>query len=69
MADANHALKKDPSALTPLESQIYGLHKQGLNSRKISDALGGKWTPKNVHSRLMVIREKLACQTNEGSRR
>lgn len=58
---ANHALK-DPAALTPLESQIYDLHKQGLNARKISDALGGRWTPKNVSARLAVIRQKLACR-------
>ena len=64
---ANHALK-DPAALTPLELQIYELQRQGLNARKISDALGGKWTPKNVSSRLAVIRQKIACQTTEGVR-
>jgi DNA-binding CsgD family transcriptional regulator len=66
----NHQFK-DPAGLTSYEARIWELHKQGLNPKEISDAMGGTSSPVSIQSRMRVIREKVALKeiTDAQSRR
>lgn len=61
LKQAIHALK-DPSELTPLEQRIHELRNSGLSHSQIAKQLGGKWTGKNVGTKLTLIKEKLECR-------
>lgn len=57
---------KDPNRLTPYEERLWEQHKLGLNLRQIADTLGYKNT-EGVGTRLIVIKDKLACANANGS--
>ncbi|NDB70319.1 MAG: hypothetical protein EB015_20400 [Methylocystaceae bacterium] len=69
--NTTHHQLKDPAGLTPYEARIWELKKQGLNSKEISDAMGGTSSPVSIQSRMRVIREKIALKeiTDAQSRR
>lgn len=53
---------KDPSALTEMEQRLHAFYQRGLTYAQIAEAMGGKWTHKNIGNKLKVIREKLECR-------
>ena len=51
---------KDPNKLTPYEERLWEQHKLGLHLRQLAEPLGYQ-NPEGVRSRLILIKDKLAC--------
>lgn len=54
--------RKNPEVLTPMEQRIFDLRACGYSYRVIAEKMGGRWTAKNIGSKLKIVREKMACQ-------
>lgn len=51
---------KDPNKLTPYEERLWEQYKLGLDHKEIAKVVGSK-NSEGVRSRLIIIKEKIAC--------